>query len=212
MSQYNRQPQQNQNRNIELSKLLSWILRHGANDINIPIDVNGYIDVDVILKSQRFISKKFSLAEVKNVVANDGKQRFSLDTLPNGKVRIKANQGHSMANVQLTMTTIDDASKLPIAVHGTYYRFWDSIKAEGLKRMTRNHIHMTENEKFSANTSGFRSSSEILIYINVPKAMSDGVVFYRSANNVILTEGINGVLSSQYFAKVVDRATQKQLL
>lgn len=212
MSQYHPQPQQNQNRNIELSKLLSWILRHGANDINIPIDTNGYIDVDVILKSQRFISKKFSLTEIKNVVANDSKQRFSLDTLPNGKVRIKANQGHSMANVQMTMTKIDDAIKLPIAVHGTYYRYWDRIKADGLKRMTRNHIHMTETEHFSANTSGFRSSSEILIYINVSKAMSDGVVFYRSANNVILTEGINGVLSSQYFAKVTDRVTKKQLL
>lgn len=210
MSQF--QVQQNQNRNIELSKLLSWILRHGANEENLPIDTDGYIDVNDILKNRQFVSKKFSLNEIKVVVQNDKKQRFALDVMANGGFRIKANQGHSMSNVQMTMSVIDDATKLPIAVHGTYYRFWDKIKAEGLKRMNRNHIHLTETEHFSGNVSGFRSSSEILIYINVSKAMSDGVVFYRSANNVILTEGINGVLSNKYFTKVIDRLTKKQLL
>lgn len=208
MSQF----QQNQNRNTELSKLLSWILRHGANEENIPIDTNGYIDVEVILKNKRFIGKKFTLNEIKSVVTNDRKQRFALDALPDGKMLIKANQGHSMANVQMILTKIDDASKLPIAVHGTYYRFWEKIKAEGLKRMTRNHIHLTERDRFSGDTSGFRSSSEILIYVNVSLAMAEGVVFYRSANNVILTEGINGLLSNKYFLKVIDRVTNKQLL
>lgn len=204
--------QHKQDRNVELSKLLSWILRHGANELRLPIDKNGYIDVDVILSNQRFISKKFSLNEIRNVVTNDRKQRFALDTLPNGKIRIKANQGHSMANVQLTLSKIEDASKLPIAVHGTYYRFWEKIKAEGLKRLTRNHIHLTEKEEFTVEASGYRSSSEILVYINVSKAMGDGVVFYRSANDVILTEGINGVLSNAYFSKVIDRITKKHLL
>jgi len=128
------------------------------------------------------------------------------------KIRIKANQGHSMANVQMKMNKIDDASTLPIAVHGTYYRFWEKIKAEGLKRMTRNHIHLTEQEHFSTATSGFRFNSEILIYIDVSKAMSEGVVFYRSDNNVILTEGIDGVLCNNFFAKVIDRVTTKQLM
>lgn len=205
-------PQQNQNRNIELSKLLSWILRHGANEEGLPIDKNGYVDADVILTNKRFISKKFTLNDIQSVVENDLKQRYALDVLPNGKIRIKANQGHSMANVQMTLSRIDDASKVPIAVHGTFYRFWEKIKAEGLKRMNRNHIHLTEQEHFTVDTSGFRSSSEILIYINVSKAMSDGVVFYRSANNVILTEGINGVLFNKYFTKVIDRVTKKQLL
>lgn len=211
MSQF--QPQQNQNRNIELSKSMSWILRHGANEEKMPIDTNGWIDVDVILKHHRFVSKKYTLDEIKSVVASDRKQRYTLDTLPNGRLRIKANQGHSIASVQMAdMARIDDASKLSAAVHGTYYRFWQKIKVEGLKRMTRNHIHLTENERFNADISGFRSSSEILIYINVSKAMEDGIVFYRSENNVILTEGINGTLSNKYFDKVVDRATNKPLL
>lgn len=210
MSQFH--PKQSQTRNVELSKLMSWILRHGANEEALPIDVNGFIDVDLILKQHQFKSKQYTLDEVKSVVANDRKQRYTLNTLSNGKILIKANQGHSMANVQMTMSRIDDASKLPIAVHGTYYRFWEKIKAEGLKRMTRNHIHLTEHQDFGGNISGFRFDSEILIYVNVRKAMSDGVIFYRSENNVILTEGLNGVLSNKYFDKVIDRVTNKNLL
>lgn len=207
------QSPRSQNRNVELSKLLSWILRHGANEEKLPIDANGYIDVEVILKHQRFVSKKFTLNEIRNVVANDRKQRFTLDTLPNnGKMLIRANQGHSLANVQMTMTEVNDASQLPIVVHGTYYRFWDKIRTEGLKRMARNHIHLTETESFSAEVSGFRSNSEILVYVNVAKAMDNGIKFYRSANNVILTDGIDGVLPKEYFARVIDRNTKKKLL
>lgn len=33
----------------------------------------------------------------------------------------------------------------------------------------------------------------------------DGVVFYKSSNNVILTEGLNGCLKPIYFAKVEDK-------
>lgn len=204
--------QSKHNRNVELSKLMSWILRHGANKEALPIDTNtGFIDVDVMLKHREFISKRYTLDEIKSVVSNDRKQRFTLDIQPNGKIRIKANQGHSMANVQITLNKIDDPSKIPIAVHGTYYRFWEKIKAEGLKKMNRNHIHLTEHERFNSNTSGFRSNSQILIYIDVSKAMTDGIVFYRSENNVILTEGINGILSNKYFVKVIDRVTAKPL-
>lgn len=205
------QPQQSHSGDIELSKLMSWILRHGANEQSLPIDTNGFVDADVLLKHQRFVSKRYNLDDVKRVVANDQKRRFTLDLLPNGKIRIKANQGHSMTNVQMVMRKIDDPSEIPIAIHGTYFRFWKKIKEEGLKRMTRNHIHMTGCEQFNAEISGFRASCQILIYVNVCKAISDGIVFYKSENDVILTEGLNGVLSNKYFAKVVDRATNHLL-
>ena len=36
---------------------------------------------------------------------------------------------------------------------------------------------------------GMRSTAELFLYIDVPAAMMDGMVFYRSKNEVILTQG-----------------------
>ena len=36
---------------------------------------------------------------------------------------------------------------------------------------------------------GMRSTAELFLYVDVPAAMLDGMVFYRSKNEVILTQG-----------------------
>lgn len=83
----------------------------------------------------------------------------------------------------------------------------DSIKTDGLKSMNRNHIHFTNKDKFDDKTSGFRESSQILIYIDFKRSIDDGIKFYKSENNVILSSGINGSIPSKYFQKIVDRKT-----
>lgn len=50
--------------------------------------------------------------------------------------------------------------------------------------------------------SGMRSSCEVMISIDVASAMADGVRFYRSSNNVILTSGLDGTLDAKYFKEV----------
>lgn len=48
-----------------------------------------------------------------------------------------------------------------------------------------------------------RNSSQILIFVNVQKALDAGIKFYLSANGVVLTEGnINGFLSPELFLRV----------
>lgn len=50
-----------------------------------------------------------------------------------------------------------------------------------------------------------RKSSAVLLYIDVKRAMQDGIAFYISKNGVILTpgQGDEGVLSPRYFSRVV---------
>lgn len=48
-----------------------------------------------------------------------------------------------------------------------------------------------------------RSSSQILIYVDVQKAIDAGIKFYISANGVVLTEGDGrGFLPAQFFSRV----------
>src|SRR5262245_51130304 len=50
-----------------------------------------------------------------------------------------------------------------------------------------------------------RQSSQILIYIDVQKAIDSGIKFYLSSNGVVLTEGDeNGYLRPQFLKRVED--------
>lgn len=94
-------------------------------------------------------------------------------------------------------------------VHGTYHGAWPLILASGgLKSMGRTQVHFatgpsldevlpngrqgrpTQQQKQTV-ISGMRSDAQILIYIDLKKALAAGCPFYRSENGVILSEGID---------------------
>ena len=63
--------------------------------------------------------------------------------------------------------------------------------------MSRKHIHLAKSLDAK---SGKRNNCNLLVYVNINDAMKDGITFYESANGVILTEGINGVIPSKYLS------------
>lgn len=72
--------------------------------------------------------------------------------------------------------------------------------------MSRNHIHFAPGmPKDNGVVSGMRGSCDIYIEIDMFAAIKDGVSFFISSNNVILTEGVNGVLDSKYFKSVTKK-------
>ena len=77
--------------------------------------------------------------------------------------------------------------------------------------MNRLHIHFAVELPGSDQViSGMRSNCPIAIFIDVKKAMCDGIEFYRSKNNVILCSGDEtGFLDRKYFLKVLDRNQSK---
>lgn len=76
--------------------------------------------------------------------------------------------------------------------------------------MNRNHIHFSTglpNDKTVI--SGVRYNTEVFIYINWRLAMSEGLQFYRSLNNVVLCPGDeNGFIKPKYFLIVCDNKGQ----
>lgn len=191
-----------ENRDVGISKALSYLLRH-AEDL--PIEPDGFINLNSILSHPEMRRRTVQFSDIERVVQNNNKKRFTLVCFENVWT-IKANQGHSLKEVtklSLTKLTLEEINF--DVVHGTYYRFWKSIKNGGLKIMNRNHIHFACTSVFKDNVSGFRKDAEILIFVDVPTALKDGIEFYRSENNVILSDGVNGVLEPKYFLKVIDR-------
>ena len=84
--------------------------------------------------------------------------------------------------------------------HGTTGQAYEKIRHEGLKPMGRNHIHFaTRSPEDGKPLSGFRANAEVRIHLDVRKAMTNGLVLWRSANGVLLTSGIDGVIEPRFF-------------
>ena len=191
-----------------LSRKLSWALRHGLEKMGLQYKSDGFVYLDDLLKHHDF--KNYKVSDIEKVVNSNDKQRFTLKK-EGSKYMIKANQGHSMKEVNdLSLERITDPAQLPQVLHGTFFRHWNSIRQNGLNRMNRNHIHFTTSDSaIDKPISGFRSSSQLLIYVNVSKCFADNIEFYRSENGVILSEGLNGTLHPKYFLKVINRQTME---
>ena len=168
--------------------------------------------LDDILRLPKF--KGYNMQAINEVVENNNKKRFELTTrTDNNILYIRACQGHSIDTIESEelLTKITDPNEIPniYVYHGTFLKYLTSIQTEGLKKMTRNHIHMSTSMNPDQVVSGARKNAEIYISIDVSKAMNDGIIFYRSNNGVILTEGNSGVLPPMYFKEIVNVKERK---
>jgi 2'-phosphotransferase len=225
------------------------------------------------LQWHRLRSLNPSLAEIKEEVATNAKQRFSLkpknpdsdssvssSTGDAAHWLIRANQGHSIALASEglhTPITLEARNIPDVVVHGTYFAFWPAIvEAGGLKKMGRTHVHFgtgvpgdegkgqvhdVDDEANTAESakpkviSGMRADAELLIFVDVEKALRDNAIststssttaptidgndngnaggeegremkWWMSENNVVLTEGnAEGLVPLKYFKEVRGR-------
>jgi len=197
----------NEDPSVYMSKRLSFYLRHGAKKAGIKIRTDGYVQVQDLLKLNEFKRQNADFEKIKNIVDTNDKKRFSMKKEENIWL-IRANQGHSIKSIKsqelLNEITLNDVDKYPVVCHGTYFKVWDIVKTEGLKTMKRNHIHFVPSDSVQGKgvISGMRYNCQLLIYIDIQYALEDGIKFFLSENNVILSSGINGKLSPKYFKKV----------
>ena len=191
---------------IEISKKLAWALRHGINTLGIAITPAGYVNLRELLSTPEFHNVTLELVE--RVVATDSKSRYLL-MKENGEVFIRANQGHSIKEVkdEDLLTPLTDPTRYPTIIHGTNKSSWKLIKSRGLYRMNRNHIHFAIGLPGAGEViSGARVNCDVFIYIDIARALNEGLKFFVSQNNVVLSAGINGFISPKYFSRVlVDR-------
>ena len=170
----------------KISRFLSLILRHDPDKIGVKLDKEGWIAVDVLLKQMKFHDKEISLETLKEIVATNDKKRFAFSE---DNKFIRANQGHSIS-IDLKYKVV----KPPVFLyHGTVAKFIDSIKEKGLLKMNRHHVHLSESI-VTANKVGERRGKPILLSIKSNEMYKKGYKFYKSDNNVWLTE----VVPSKY--------------
>ncbi|WP_408195044.1 RNA 2'-phosphotransferase [Paraburkholderia sediminicola] len=122
----------------EISKFLSYILRHEPQAIGLQLDAEGWADIDCLIAGVAKQSRTLDRPTIQAVVATNDKKRFAISE--DGQ-RIRALQGHSTSTVRLQY-----AEKEPpeLLYHGTATRFLESILEQGPTAGSRQHVHLSQ--------------------------------------------------------------------
>lgn len=167
---------------VKLGKFISLILRHNPSVIGITLDKNGWADVDKLINGINMTGRKINFETLKRIVQTNDKKRYSFNS---DMTKIRANQGHSI-NVDVELKECQPPEFL---YHGTATRFTKSIFKEGLKKQTRQYVHLSIDIE-TAKKVGIRHGFPKVIKILSGEMYKNGYKFYLSENNVWLTDNV----------------------
>ena len=165
-----------------VSKFLSLVLRHQPETIGITLDENGWTDVSTLLVNLEAKGFRIDLNELRYVVETNNKKRFAFNA---DESQIRASQGHSVE------VDLGYREKQPpqFLYHGTATQFLELIRADGLKKMSRHHVHLSS-EKQTARSVGSRHGKPVVLIVKAEEMAASGHVFSQSENGVWLTDHI----------------------
>jgi putative RNA 2'-phosphotransferase len=172
----------------QISKYLSFVLRHNPKAANITLDQEGWTSIDILIRQANKTSGAirklgFNRDLLDKVVATDSKKRYSVSS--DGK-KIRAAQGHSTQEVDITFQPKEPPT---ILYHGTGRKSEEAIMAEGLKPMSRQYVHLSASLETAVDV-GSRHGKPAVFVIQAQKLHQDGHQFFLSDNDVWLTKSI----------------------
>ena len=173
---------------VRASRFLSKHLRHQPQRLGLELAPGGWVDVGTLLAACAAHSMPITRTELDEIVARNNKQRFAFDETG---TRIRANQGHSVP-VDLQLEPMEPP---PLLYHGTGAGAVPAIQREGLRKMTRHHVHLSPDIP-TAITVGKRHGRPVVFAVDAAAMHAAGYTFYRTANGVWLTDSVSpGYLS-----------------
>jgi putative RNA 2'-phosphotransferase len=169
-------------REKKISKALSYWLRHNPEDIGIKLNSSGWTDVRELIEKASS-NLLFDFNELKYVVQNNEKQRFSLS---GDFCSIRANTGHSV-KVDLDMKEVKPPTHL---YHGTSESSLKSIMKEGLMPQKRHHVHLSSDIETAKVVANRRGGKKVVLRVEALKMRANGYKVYF-LNNIYFADKVN---------------------
>ena len=163
---------------VQIGKRMSYLLRHNPEDLS--IDKNGWVKVEEMVVKLNITNFVLDL-----IVDTNNKKRYAYNE---DKTLIRASQGHSI-KVDVELKEMIPSSEL---YHGTSPTVIELIMKSGLKKMNRQHVHLSPDID-TAKHVGKRHTkykNPIILSVDCKSMVTDGYKFYISVNGVWLTDNI----------------------
>lgn len=176
-----------------LSKRISYALRHNPKAFGLTLDSAGWVGVDDLLKALgKDMTRQPSVSDLWYIIDHSEKKRFEIKG-----DRIRATYGHSVAGkVDLGEPTVPPDTLF----HGTAAKtFYSHIEKEGLKPMNRQMVHLSTDVATARKVALRHGDSIVIIAVDAKRMWNDGIKFYKTAND---GTWLCDFVDSKYFTQV----------
>ena len=171
-------------KDLELSKTMSYALRHNYQQFNLQLDGQGFTSINDLVTGIRNNGSKFqnvTVNDIFRIVDTDSKKRYEIVG-----DKIRAVYGHSIEE------KIEKQSSQPptILYHGTTLESSKKILEIGLNPMARQYVHLSADIETAFLVGSRRTKNPIILVVNAEDAYKDGIHFYAEPNNIYLSDSI----------------------
>lgn len=167
----------------EISKFLSYVLRHRPDHIGLKLDEQGWTSIALLTAGA--LAKGYELDHelIVSIAHSSEKKRFEISA---DQQCIRAAQGHSTRDV-----SIPYSEKMPPEhlYHGTAKHSLTSIMETGLSARGRHYVHLSADSR-TAHGVGQRHGAPVVLKIRALRMHGLGLKFYQASNGVWLTETV----------------------
>ena len=165
---------------INLSKFLSFVLRHHPEQYDLELDEEGFILLDDLMG--RLKNTKHSWAgieDIEKIISEGERKRFEI----RGD-KIRALYGHSVK------IKIDDSfSPEGFLYHGTSPDLLSGILSDGLCPIERQFVHLSKEKETAYKVGKRRHPEPVILKIDAPGASKSGIDFF-DRGEVVLSDRI----------------------
>ena len=177
-------------RHAEISKLLSFVLRHQPEAIGLTLDVEGWANIQELIVAAANNGKLLDVNLIQAVVTTSDKKRFAISE---DGLRIRAAQGHSTESVD-----INHIEKVPpeFLYLVTATRFSESIRNQGLLPGSRQYVHLSQDEQ-TALAVGQRHGKPVVLKIKALLMHEQGFKFCQAENGVWLVKLVPAAFTTE---------------
>lgn len=171
----------------ELSKEVSYALRHVPWEYELEMDEKGWVPVEQLLDALHRIEKWSNIceADLNEMIEKSEKKRHEF---ADGKIR--AFYGHS-----IPMKILKEEKVPPdILYHGTARRFMQSIRESGLLPQSRQYVHLSQDIETAENVGRRYDDKPCILIVDAKRAWDEGVKFYLGNEKVWLVD----IMPSRY--------------
>ncbi|SBV99305.1 putative RNA 2'-phosphotransferase [uncultured Eubacteriales bacterium] len=167
----------------ELSKEISYALRHAPQEYGLTLDEQGWVLVkdliDALKKQEKY--SDLALKDIADMIQVSEKKRHELVG-----DRIRALYGHSTEE-KIKKNAIQPPDVL---YHGTAHKFLQKILQQGLIPKDRQYVHLSQDMETAITVGKRRDTDPVVLLVDASTAWKDGINFYHGNDTIWLADDI----------------------